>query len=92
MLACAEIPQLRFLFCAHDTVSFVPFQMQSCQLPDIFVRKWMEVPLVSQLIGQVKVSEAMFHIGVICVFANLIGPFGGFFASGVKRALKIKAK
>jgi len=30
------------------------------------------------------------HILVLSVFASLIGPFGGFFASGLKRALKIK--
>ena len=30
------------------------------------------------------------HAAVIALFAALIAPFGGFFASGLKRALKIK--
>ncbi len=30
------------------------------------------------------------HALVIAVFASLIAPFGGFFASGFKRAIKIK--
>ncbi|GKT22678.1 putative multi-domain containing protein [Aduncisulcus paluster] len=31
-----------------------------------------------------------FHFGVIAIMISIIGPFGGFFASGLKRALKIK--
>lgn len=27
---------------------------------------------------------------IMSIFASLIGPFGGFFASGMKRALNIK--
>jgi phosphatidate cytidylyltransferase len=30
------------------------------------------------------------HTFVLSLFASLISPFGGFFASGFKRALKIK--
>jgi CDP-diglyceride synthetase len=29
---------------------------------------------------------------VIATYASLIAPFGGFFASGIKRALEIKVK
>ena len=29
---------------------------------------------------------------VLSLFASLIAPFGGFFASGFKRAIKIKVK
>ncbi|KRZ55421.1 Phosphatidate cytidylyltransferase 1, partial [Trichinella nativa] len=32
----------------------------------------------------------MFHSLTMALFASLIGPFGGFFASGFKRAFKIK--
>ena len=31
-----------------------------------------------------------FHIAAMAVFASIIAPFGGFFASGFKRAFKIK--
>jgi phosphatidate cytidylyltransferase len=30
------------------------------------------------------------HAAVIALFSSLIAPFGGFFASGLKRSLKIK--
>lgn len=32
----------------------------------------------------------MFHVTVLATFASLIAPFGGFFASGLKRAFKVK--
>lgn len=30
------------------------------------------------------------HVFVLSLFASTIGPFGGFFASGLKRSIKIK--
>lgn len=35
-------------------------------------------------------SEFNKHAMIMSLFASLIAPFGGFFASGLKRALKIK--
>ena len=35
-------------------------------------------------------TEAHLHIFIMAIFASTIGPFGGFFASGLKRAIKIK--
>ena len=34
----------------------------------------------------------IFHSISMSLFASVIGPFGGFFASGFKRAFKIKVK
>lgn len=31
-----------------------------------------------------------FHVFVLSLFASTMGPFGGFFASGLKRSIKIK--
>ena len=38
----------------------------------------------------VTVYPAMIHALFMSIFASVIGPFGGFFASGFKRAFKIK--
>jgi phosphatidate cytidylyltransferase len=38
----------------------------------------------------ITASSAQLHSIVIASFASLIAPFGGFFASGVKRAFRIK--
>lgn len=38
----------------------------------------------------VTIAPIQFHILVFATFASLIAPFGGFFASGLKRTFKIK--
>ena len=37
-----------------------------------------------------KIAPIQFHILVFATFASLIAPFGGFFASGLKRTFKLK--
>ena len=39
-----------------------------------------------------RVAPMQFHALVIAVFASVIAPFGGFFASGVKRAYDLKVQ
>ncbi len=41
-------------------------------------------------IGIITFSEFQIHAMILSLFASLIAPFGGFFASGFKRAIKIK--
>lgn len=49
------------------------------------------VPFVSDIVlPGFKTSEAQLHALVFGAFASLIAPFGGFFASGLKRAFKLK--
>jgi len=40
----------------------------------------------------VSFPPVLLHVLVMAVFASLIAPFGGFFASGLKRAFKIKVR
>ncbi|CAG07795.1 unnamed protein product [Tetraodon nigroviridis] len=64
-----------------------------CEPSDIFVMQEYTLPAVFQnTLGLKKVSMYPFQIHSIFLssFASLIGPFGGFFASGFKRAFKIK--
>uniref|UniRef100_A0AC11EMJ7 CDP-diacylglycerol synthase 1 n=1 Tax=Ovis aries TaxID=9940 RepID=A0AC11EMJ7_SHEEP len=58
------------------------FQLQSYSLP----------PFLKAVLRRESVSMYPFQIHSIALstFASLIGPFGGFFASGFKRAFKIK--
>ncbi|KAM4854789.1 phosphatidate cytidylyltransferase 1 isoform 1-T1 [Thomomys bottae] len=58
------------------------FQLQSYSLP----------PFLQAVLRRETVSLYPFQIHSIALstFASLIGPFGGFFASGFKRAFKIK--
>ena len=38
----------------------------------------------------IKLSEFQIHSLILACFTSLVSPFGGFFASGFKRAIKIK--
>lgn len=51
-------------------------------LPDVMRR-----PLLS---FSLTFEPMVFHAGVLAVFASLVAPFAGFFASGFKRAFGVK--
>ena len=57
----------------------------TCERPDEFVLRQYNIFGVS-----LSLYPAQIHAFVISIFASLIAPFGGFFASGFKRALGIK--
>ena len=62
------------------------FQLQDYYLPSFLVS-------ICQLFGlksYITVYPFVLHSLSMSVFSSVIGPFGGFFASGFKRAFKIK--
>ncbi|CEF63909.1 Phosphatidate cytidylyltransferase [Strongyloides ratti] len=68
-----------------------------CDIPDEFTPKEFEILYPYNIIlnfFNMKTTIVYFpftlHALVISLFASIIGPFGGFFASGFKRAFKIK--
>ncbi|KAH8551375.1 cytidylyltransferase family-domain-containing protein [Umbelopsis sp. PMI_123] len=58
------------------------------QLPPMWIT--LAKVLLRQDIQQVWIAPVQLHALVMACFASLIAPFGGFFASGVKRAFNIK--
>ncbi|KAK2163087.1 hypothetical protein NP493_1485g00037 [Ridgeia piscesae] len=63
------------------------FQLTQYALPQFIVRL---CALVGVNWNSITLYPFMLHSISMSVFASLIGPFGGFFASGFKRAFKIK--
>uniref|UniRef100_A0A0K0EPP1 Phosphatidate cytidylyltransferase n=1 Tax=Strongyloides stercoralis TaxID=6248 RepID=A0A0K0EPP1_STRER len=70
---------------------------QNCDIPNEFILKQFEISYPFNVILQffnidttILYYPFTFHTLVISLFASIIGPFGGFFASGFKRAFKIK--
>uniref|UniRef100_A0A3P8WIS5 Phosphatidate cytidylyltransferase n=1 Tax=Cynoglossus semilaevis TaxID=244447 RepID=A0A3P8WIS5_CYNSE len=64
-----------------------------CAPTEIFILQTYTLPAVIQnTLGweTVKLYPFQIHSIFLSTFASLIGPFGGFFASGFKRAFKIK--
>ncbi len=83
----------KFLVCPQTHLDFSLFEEIECEIPDIFKIKSFDLPFgVGSFMGYTKfyASPAQVHSIVIASFASLIAPFGGFFASGVKRAFRIK--
>lgn len=80
------------------TVSALIIQLTSITCPVRFDTNECERPPVFQLAQYsivpnyvyVYLYPFQFHTLVFAVFASTIGPFGGFFASGFKRALRLK--
>jgi phosphatidate cytidylyltransferase len=71
--------------------------LSQCETPEHFIPVDYAVPLplrpfaaVFGIGATVAIRPFQFHIVMLGVFASLIAPFGGFFASGFKRAFKIK--
>lgn len=75
-----------FWACPHSAMDAA----YSCVRPAVFSPAFFSFPpLLRSLLGGVTgvtISPVYLHGLVLAVFASLIAPFGGFFASGVKRA------
>ena len=56
----------------------------------IFIKTNWPLPFSFMGYTDIFTSPAHLHTFVIASFASFIAPFGGFFASGVKRAFRIK--
>ena len=79
------------MICPQEKLTMVPFSfVNQCELPHIYLYRDMYIPGLSYFFGTFHINEFKVHMGVLAVFASIIAPFGGFFASGVKRAYKIK--
>ncbi|KAF2101356.1 phosphatidate cytidylyltransferase [Rhizodiscina lignyota] len=65
-----------------------------CTPNPVFVKQTYHLPFIpptwTHLPMTIRVEPMQFHIWVFATFASLIAPFGGFFASGLKRTFHIK--
>ncbi|XP_039273831.2 phosphatidate cytidylyltransferase 2-like [Styela clava] len=91
------LSQYKFLVCPTEIRA--NFQVYTdCELPSTFLPAEYEIPLFVQvflkLVGlQMTTFTAIpfqLHCLAIGMFSSIIAPFGGFFASGFKRAFKVK--
>ncbi|KAA8913320.1 cytidylyltransferase family-domain-containing protein [Sphaerosporella brunnea] len=63
-----------------------------CTPNPVFLKHTYNIPFFLQpVLGRtVDIEPMQFHILAMATFASLVAPFGGFFASGLKRTFKIK--
>jgi CDP-diglyceride synthetase len=72
------------MLCPQTHLAFSPFDHPTCS--SYLVTK---VQLNFGLF-KIPLSVLQIHALILATFASIIGPFGGFFASGLKRSIKIK--
>lgn len=91
----AWFSQIPSIICPVEFDENFGFRVEvNCTISDVYkVRDLINVPVFLQdVVGRNVISMRMFqvHSCIIALFASLVAPFGGFFASGLKRAFKIK--
>ena len=79
--------KLPFLICPCEDLS-TPITRMACTPSDVFVPVPYPTPLLESLIGvsELMLRPVQFHALPLGLFASVVAPFGGFFASGIKRA------
>ena len=88
----ALMQSLTWMVCPKTDMSFMGAAL--CVTPRVFVPQPFHLPPEVRWLPLVPhtamVSPFQWHALMLSIFASLIAPFGGFFASGFKRAFRIK--
>ena len=82
-----------FFTCPAENLFTTVFNAQDCDPNPVFIPQYYQVPpdLVEYIHSEYIIFKPVyFHAAVLATFASLIAPFGGFFASGIKRTFGIK--
>lgn len=84
----------KYFICPVNDLGANVFTGLECEVNPVFVPRTYQLPFIppnwTHLPTTVTTSPMQFHILVMSTFASLIAPFGGFFASGLKRTFNIK--
>ncbi|ORX47919.1 hypothetical protein BCR36DRAFT_86423 [Piromyces finnis] len=92
------LSQFNYFICPAVDLSTNILSNVTCDPNSVFIPKAYNIPtlivdifsIFGVKLSTVTIYPIILHSIVLSVFASLIGPFGGFFASGLKRAFKIK--
>lgn len=82
-----------FLICPATDLSTNVFNYPLCEPNPVFLQQLFQLPAnIQELLhmDSIAIAPVYFHAAALATFASLIAPFGGFFASGLKRAFGIK--
>ncbi|OBA21356.1 phosphatidate cytidylyltransferase [Metschnikowia bicuspidata var. bicuspidata NRRL YB-4993] len=82
-----------YLICPATNLNTTIYNYPHCEPNPVFISQLYQLPAnIAELVGMdvIFFKPVYFHAAVLATFASLIAPFGGFFASGLKRAFGIK--
>jgi len=84
----------KYFICPVNDLGANIFTGLECEPNPVFIPRTYPIPFIPHnwiwLPTTVVISPMQFHILIMSTFASLIAPFGGFFASGLKRTFNIK--
>jgi phosphatidate cytidylyltransferase len=84
----------KYFICPVTDLGANIFTGLDCDPNPVFIAHTYQLPFIPQhftfLPTKITVAPMQFHILAMATFASLIAPFGGFFASGLKRTFNIK--
>lgn len=84
------LAQFPHLLCPEEEITLIPMKTLTCELSETFIKTTFELPFDIFGFKSLYCSSFQINAMVFGAFAGLIAPFGGFFASGFKRAFRIK--
>lgn len=84
-----------YFICPVNDLGANIFTGLNCTPNPVFIPHIYRLPMIPAYLSPylpttITVSPMQFHIMAMATFASLIAPFGGFFASGLKRTFNIK--
>ena len=83
-----------YFICPVNDLGANIFTGLDCDINPVFIAHTYRLPFVPPnftfLPTTITVAPMQFHILAMATFASLVAPFGGFFASGLKRTFDIK--
>ncbi|KAI4162515.1 MAG: hypothetical protein LQ342_003930 [Letrouitia transgressa] len=82
----------KYFICPVNDLGANVFTGLSCDPNPVFIPEPynIDIPALMSKPLTLHIAPIQFHILVFASFASLIAPFGGFFASGLKRTFKVK--
>jgi phosphatidate cytidylyltransferase len=80
----------KYFICPANDLSANIWTGLECTPNPVFTALPYQLPSWTNISHTFWIAPMQFHIMVFASFASLIAPFGGFFASGLKRTFKIK--
>ncbi|PVI01846.1 phosphatidate cytidylyltransferase [Periconia macrospinosa] len=87
------LSQYKYFICPVNDLGANIWTGLECTPNPVFIPKKYTIPFIPSglpISNTYTIKPVQFHILALATFASLIAPFGGFFASGLKRTFKIK--
>jgi phosphatidate cytidylyltransferase len=81
----------KYFICPVNDLGATYFSGLDCKVNPVFIKQKYSLPFeIPGLPATIMLQPLQIHVLFLSTFASLIAPFGGFFASGIKRTFKIK--